>query len=365
MIATSCGQSKGETALSSESEKIVDQQANPQNSSQKTVNIGVFYFPGWSSDSKNWDDLKGTADSKSPNQSWPERVPLLGYYPEEETWVAEQHIEWASEYGINFFAYDWYWGGSEPYLEHALRAYLQAYNKSKLKFCILWANHSNVPRTDQEFENMVLYWIDNYFRENTYFTIDSKPVVFIYSPTTLDSNAEQFNESGKSLLDKANTISIEHGLSGIYFIAVTNSEPSDTIEQKYTQEGYNAYTGWNYAVAKDTSKTADYSSMVQTYLDFYNSASTTEHILPYIPTASPGWDSRPWDGDSAYVRLDPTPEKFETMLRGAKDLTGQDSIPDILMIESWNEFCEGSYIEPTVQWDFSYLEIISKIFRAP
>jgi hypothetical protein len=40
-------------------------------------------------------------------------------------------------------------------------------------------------------------------------------------------------------------------------------------------------------------------------------------------------------------------------------------IPKILMIEAWNEFGEGSYIEPTKKWGFGYLEAIKKAFASP
>jgi len=51
------------------------------------------------------------------------------------------------------------------------------------------------------------------------------------------------------------------------------------------------------------------------------------------------------------------------MLRGAKQFMDSNaSVPKILMIEAWNEFGEGSYIEPTKKWGFSYLEAIKKVF---
>lgn len=331
-----------------------------------SYDIGVYYFPGWKSDSNYWNDLKGLPGSRSPGIPWQDREPVLGYYPEEETWVAEKHIEWASKYGIDFFAYDWYWDGKQSPLEHALKAYLNAKNKDKLKFCLLWANHSVVPRNLEEFDGMVQYWIENYFNQPTFYVIDGKPVIFIFSPSELDQNARKFGESARSLLIRANDIAKKKGISGIYFVAVTNKKPSDTLEKELFDQGYNAYTGWNYVVSKDKSKVADYDSMVNTYVDFYNLSSKTAKRLPYIVPASPGWDSRPWKGKDAYVRENPTPEKFEKMLIGAKKLIDSQSnnLPKLLMIEAWNEFGEGSYIEPTKKWGMRYLETIQKVFNS-
>lgn len=99
---------------------------------------------------------------------WPEREPLLGYYAEENIKVAEQHIDWASQYGITFFAYDWYWDGKRTSLNHAIDNYLKASNNSKMKFSILWANHSDVPSNLVEFDDMVSYWLRQYLKHSQF-----------------------------------------------------------------------------------------------------------------------------------------------------------------------------------------------------
>jgi hypothetical protein len=326
------------------------------------VDIGVYYYPGWKSDYINWKDLKGFPNSRSPGKSWPEREPLLGYYPEEEPWVAEKHIAWASQYGVTFFAYDWYWDSSKPEYDHALKNYLQAKNKNKLKFSLLWAYHVAVLKTKKEFDDMVVYWINNYFSQATYYRIEDKPALFIYSYDQLEANAKAIGESTKSLLASANNIAKQKGYKGIYFIITTNAKPSDDIEKLFQGIGFNAYTGWNYVESKGA-QSDDYDVMVNGYLEYYNAAFQTAKRLPYIASASPGWDSRPWSGESAVKRNNPTPDKFARMLRGAKQLIDNNAnLPKILMIEAWNEFGEGSYIEPTKKWGFGYLDAIKKVF---
>lgn len=330
--------------------------------SASAIDIGVYYYPGWRSDYINWKDVKGLPGSRSPGKPWPERQPLLGYYPEEERWVAEKHIAWAAQYGVTFFAYDWYWDSSKPEYDHALKNYLQAKNKSKLKFSLLWAYHVAALKNKKEFDDMVVYWINNYFSQPTYYRIDDKPAIFIFSFDQLENNAKAIGESTKTLLASANSIAKQKGYKGIYFVITTNAKPGDDIEKFFLDTGFNAYTGWNYVEAKG-SKTDDYDVMVDVYSDYYKAATLTAKRLPYIVTASPGWDSRPWHGNAAVVRSNPTPAKFERMLRSAKQLVdSNDKAPKILMIEAWNEFGEGSYIEPTKKWGFGYLEAIKNVF---
>ena len=210
---------------------------------------------------------------------------------------------------------------------------------------------------------MVDYWILNHFNQKIYYLIEGKPAVFIYSPTQLDQNAQKLGQSGQSLLARANSKVKEKGFQGIYFVAVTNETPSDAVETKYLRQGYSAYTGWNYVTALGNYPIKDYDHMVDTYIHIYNAASKTSGQLPYLIAASPGWDSRPWHGAKAVVRQNPTPEKFERMLIGAKKLLDrQKTSPKILMVEAWNEFGEGAYIEPTKKWGMRYLETIQKVF---
>ncbi|MEX8519835.1 MAG: glycoside hydrolase family 99-like domain-containing protein [Leptothrix sp. (in: b-proteobacteria)] len=327
--------------------------------------IGVYYFPGWQSQSRYWKDIQGQPDSRSPNRAWPEREPLLGYYAEEDPKVAEQHINWASQYGITFFAYDWYWNGKATYLNHAIDNFLKAPNNNKLKFSMLWANHGDVPRSQTEFDAMVDFWVINYLKHPQFYKIDGRPVIFVYSAAQLDQNARKFGATASELLKKANLAAQKHGLPGLFFVATTNLKPNDKLELQLSQLGFSAYSGWNYVAAQDQRQSADYDSMVKTYLDFYSAAADTSGVLPYIVPASPGWDSRPWEAGNAYFRLNSSPEKFQQMLTGARNILGRGkrSIMNIVMIEAWNEFGEGAYIEPTKKWQFEYLSSIKDKFQ--
>lgn len=328
------------------------------------VDVGVYYFPGWQSKSDYWNDLKGLPGSRSPNVPWPDREPLLGYYAEEDIKVAEQHIEWAGEYGVSFFAYDWYWNGKATELNHAVDNFIKAANNTKLKFSLLWANHSEVPRNLKEFDAMVDFWLKNYFAHPQYYRIGGKPVVFVFAGAKLEENAKKFGWSADALLKRADAKARDAGLAGIYFVATNNTKPSDEVESQLLGQGFSAYSAWNYVRSKDGSQVADYQSMVDTYIDFYHAAGLTQGRLPYIVPASPGWDIRPWQGKTAVVRENSTPEKFRQMLLGAKQLldSNKAGIPDIVMIEAWNEFGEGAYIEPTKKWGFEYLRVIRDVF---
>jgi len=79
-----------------------------------------------------------------------------------------------------------------------------------------------------------------------------------------------------------------------------------------------------------------------------------------------GWDSRPWHGDHSLVRFGRTPELFKWHLQDAKQFleTPDPKIatPKMILVEAWNEWGEGSYIEPHQQFGFGYLDAIRDVF---
>ncbi|WP_298391072.1 glycoside hydrolase family 99-like domain-containing protein, partial [Hydrotalea sp.] len=59
-----------------------------------------------------------------------------------------------------------------------------------------------------------------------------------------------------------------------------------------------------------------------------------------------------------------TPDEFEAHLKRAKIFMTRnpEKTKKIGIICAWNEFGEGSYIEPTKKFGFQYLERVKKIF---
>jgi hypothetical protein len=58
-----------------------------------------------------------------------------------------------------------------------------------------------------------------------------------------------------------------------------------------------------------------------------------------------------------------TPENFRTALEWTRArLLAQAGGPRILMINGWNEWTEGSYLEPDTVNGFKYLEAVQTVF---
>ena len=161
--------------------------ARPLNPSERAPKLGVYYFPGWRDRTPHapadypWERIK----------PYPEREPVLGWYEEGDVSVMQRHVNMMADHGLSFIAFDWYWGRDDQvYLEHALRAFLKVEDRRGLQFSLLWANHDGAPDSLSNFDQMVGYWINNYFLDPSFLRVNGKPVVIVFSANELDNQAK-------------------------------------------------------------------------------------------------------------------------------------------------------------------------------
>ena len=314
--------------------------------------VGAYYFPGWRS-----------AGQWQPLCSFPERRPLLGWYREGDPEVADWHIKWAVEHGITFFAYDWYWSQGARQLEHALHdGYFHARYRHLLKFCLLWANH-NPPGTHSQADCLAVtrYWIENYFRRPEHLTVAGKPVVIIFSPQRF---TEDLGSAGvKTAFEAMRAECRAAGLPGLYLLACVGDAGQ---ARTASAEGYDAITAYNWAGLGMTGASlfAPFATLPDGYRRQWEQLRAQSPIPMMLPVSG-GWDSRPWHGENNLVRYGRTPALFRQHLAAAKQfLAGQSdasAVRNFVLIEAWNEWGEGSYIEPHQEFGFGYLDAIRDV----
>ena len=316
--------------------------------------IGAYYFPGWN-----------TAERWQPLTPFPERRPLLGWYREGDPEVADWQIKWAVEHGITFFVYDWYWSQGHRQLEHALHdGFFKARYRHLLKFCLLWANH-NPPHTSSLADCVAVtrYWIENYFRRPEQLYMAGQPVVIIFAPSRL---TEDLGAAGvKPALAAMRAECRAAGLPGLCLIACVGSAGEARVR---AAEGYDAVTTYNWAGLgmRGAGNYAPYATLITGYRRQWEQISAQVPV-PLLPLpVSGGWDSRPWHGEGQWVRYGRTPELFKRHLQDAKEFLQKSTARGVkmLLVEAWNEWGEGSYIEPHCEFGFGYLDAIRDVFTA-
>ncbi len=98
------------------------------------------------------------------------------------------------------------------------------------------------------------------------------------------------------------------------------------------------------------------------------------YSVPYYPNVTMGWDptprtnqEKPWKGNQVYPYTNTignnTPENFKRALQMTKErLLNDPDSPRIININCWNEWTEGSYLEPDVVHGYDYLKAVKAVF---
>ncbi len=376
------------------------------NDASPGVTLAAYYFPNYHpGDSRNrvakgegwseWELVK-EARPRFPGHQQP-RVPLWGYEDESDPRVMERKIQAAADHGIDAFIFDWYYYDDGPFLEKAIdEGYLGAENNDRVKFALMWANHDwldihpykkDTPykvlypgRTSQAgFRQMTRVAIHQYFSQPSYWRIDGKPYFSIYEINTL---MESFGsvEATRNALDQFREDAKQAGLPGLHLNAVIWGTPVLPTEKtpvdpaKIVNElGFDSVTSyvWIHHVPLNDRET-DFNWVKDQYMTYWERAATTFDV-PYYPNLSVGWDSSPRAfqedefGNTGYpftnLIVNNPPERFGAALNEilAKARTLSTAEP-IITINCWNEWTEGSYLEPDTTYGLGYLEAIRNQF---
>ena len=104
--------------------------------------------------------------------------------------------------------------------------------------------------------------------------------------------------------------------------------------------------------------------------EYWHEASKS-YLVPYYPNVTMGWDASPRTiqsdvfDDIGYpftsVYTSNTPENFQIALEEAKKFLEEENL-NILNINAWNEWTEGTYLKPDTVNKYKYLEAIKNIF---
>ncbi len=343
----------------------------------------------WSEGIGEWEIIK-KGEPKFEGHYQP-KVPLWGYEMDNDPRVMEKMINAAADHGVNVFIFDWYRYDGKPFLEETLdKGFLGAKNNGRMKFYLMWANH-NVPgnmwnhfryKTDSLIWKGAVDWenykvvvdraVNYYFKKPNYYKINNEPVYSIFSIGDL---IKSFNglEGTKKALDYFRQEAKKAGFPGVHlqfvgwgqngnpFLLNEKMSEGKSINELVSYLGINSITTYNWTgsgINEDYIKWAEKAMSVQ---DKWASLLS----IPYIPTVSVGWDNTPrypQFGKDQVVHYNKTPDSFAAyMIRAKEFLRNHPNQPKLIIVNAWNEWVEGSYLEPDMQWGYGYLEAVKKV----
>ena len=320
------------------------------------------------------------------------RVPLWGYFDEASPRMQEKIIKTATKYGVNTFIFDWYWYDGRPFLERVLNeGFLKARNREKMQFYLMWANHTanaywDRTATDKSrvywrgevdratFEQMTDHLVRDYLTQPNYYRIDGRPVFAIYEIGTFIRGMGGLEEA-RQALDSFRRKCAEAGLPGLHLQAIvwgalpatlsdTPGDQSQTQDHTLRKLGFDSMTNYQWCHLEPTNRD---------YLEWGNAAIARweqydrDFSVPYFPHVSIDWDPNPrypLEHPAQHVVHGVTPQKFEDFLRRAKAYAdAHPAQPPLVTINAWNEWAEGSYLEPDTEHRYAFLKAVRRVFK--
>ncbi len=369
--------------------------------------IAAYYFPGYHPDPRNdrwhgqgwteWALLK-RAEPRFPGHRQP-KTPFWGYEDESDPRVMARKIDAAADYGLDAFIFDWYWYEGGPFLDGALeRGFLDAPNNDRIKFALMWANHDWIDlfpakrggapllmpgaTTRDAFDTATAHIVERYFAHPSYWRVDGRPYVSVYELMRLVRGLGGVDET-RAALDDFRARSRAAGAGDPHLNAVVwgiqllpgeaagnAGDPNDILARL----GFDSVTSyvWVHHTPLGGFPTVPYHAYACRAVEEWGCLAE-RYALPYYPNVTMGWDSSPRTVQSdVYEELeypfmpvldDNTPEEFGRALEQARVFldTGRSDHP-ILTINAWNEWTEGSYLEPDMVHGMGYLEEIKRVF---
>ena len=323
---------------------------------------------------------------------WP-RKPLWGYVNEADPYVMEGQIAAAADHGVNVFIYDWYWYENRPFLEQCLdNGYLKAKNNDRVKFYLMWANHTASTMWDRRnshlhktiwdgavdrktFDEIIVKrTIEKYFSHPSYYKIDGKPVYMLFDfenfvrglggvEEALDALQYFRDETVKAGFPG---LSLQAGIRSAKYRATMLDDKTDilTFIHRAKFDGVSIYNFIDYTRDLNQGKGMTFEEILEATRREWKLIDETVKV-PFFPHMSVGWDANPrYHGYKPNMCHDSTPENFQKGLEMTKAYI--DSHPELpaplITINSWNEWTEGSYLEPDNLYGYGYLEAIKRVF---
>jgi len=349
--------------------------------SRSTIRVIAFYLPQFHpipENDKHWGMgfTEWTNVSKAVPQfvgHYQPRLPgELGFYDLRLKEIQIRQIALARQYGIHGFCYHHYWFGGKKVLEKPLQQILSDPSLD-LPFCLCWANENWTRRWDGRDHEIILAqshsaeddlaFFDDILpalRDRRYIQIDGKPLLIVYRPNLLPDPAATARRWRQA--------SLEAGLPGLFIASAATFDFEDYESIDY--DGLVQFPPHNVAAFDITRHqimlNKHFSGSVYDYADYSeNAIKALEGKKHTFPCVMINWDNearKPW---KSHVFIGASPLAYKKWLRRCFDfvLSRNPREERLVFINAWNEWAEGTYLEPDRRYGYAYLHATADLIR--
>lgn len=312
------------------------------------------------------------------------RIPAdLGFYDLRLPEIREAQAKLAKDAGIEGFMYWHYWfGKGKRLLERPFDEVLKS-GKPDYPFCLGWANHSwsrktwtaknggNAGTMAVEQTYVAEEYADHFydvlpaFKDPRYIKVDGKPFFLIYNVLDMPDP--------KCFMDCWQKLAKENGLPGIHFVGNIMGHEAENRKDEVIHSGVDATVLSNlfYGETKVGKGIGMYWQKIAArilklgperyaYKKFikcvHNDYEKKDEIYPMV---YPQLDRTPRAGKEAVILTGSTPELFGKYMSDTLEIVKDKPFENrFIVINAWNEWGEGMYLEPDLKFGHGYLDAL-------
>jgi lipopolysaccharide biosynthesis protein len=292
----------------------------------------------------------------------------FGYYDLRVPEVMVEQAKVARQYGVGGFAYHFYWFAGRTIMDLPLRGML-GNAAVEMPFFLSWANENWTRRWDGR-DNEVLIaqdysledgrammrHVSEYMRDPRYIRVDGRPVFSVYRPgriPELEKMVEVWREEARN-----------QGVGDLHLLAVQTKESDD-----HRNAGFDANLEFSphggltdrdlsllYGQKKDSFEGSvhSYETMVRLSLEQKDDAQSRYRCVTL------GWDNTARVPTRAAIfdgfTIDSYRRWLSELCERARTETWRKPDERFVFINAWNEWAEGTHLEPDQRFGFAYLE---------
>lgn len=310
-----------------------------------------FWGPGFT----EWHNV-ANARSLFPGHIQPNLPGELGFYDLRVPQTREAQWDLASTHGVDAFCYWYYWfGNGRRVLSERVDELLEG-RYSNQTYCLGWANESwtgvwhgapgrvLIEQTYTQ-QNDHLDYLIRHFKQPNYLRVDDRPLLYIYRPMDLPHKEHWV----RSLRDLCRS----HGVSAPYLVGEAAGSwiydpvvPFDAYcwNPPPPVEGDDHYHEFAAEAIRTDPRVYEFS---ERYFQWITDARPLSAMRSHQAVVC-GFDNTPRSGRAGVALVDISPARLEAFVRKAASVErSKDRGPHILFVKSWNEWAEGSVLEPS------------------
>ncbi len=312
------------------------------------------------------------------------REPLGGNYydlsyPDTLRW--QSHL--AHEYHVHGFCFYHYWFGGKLLLQKPAELLL-ANKDIRLPFCFSWANEPWARTWDGKSHHILIDqvygnredWEEHFryllpfFRDERYILEDGRPMFLIYKSQSIPCIHE--------MMECWENMAIEAGFMGMHFVETLRTQHCDlrSLPFRARVEFEPARAQWHQSslqlnIDRVRRRTVHIINKIcQTNIPYNKPVTFSEIADLSLNTLSPkgtyggvfmGWDNTPRKGLAGNIITSPTKKEFMAFLQAKVRITKEIYGTNYIFVNAWNEWAEGTFLEPTEDMKYQYLEAIKEV----